>query len=82
MNSGYARCAVAQSLQLSLPQKLAIDGDWLMMRSGRAHWGVMMRRYGMTAGALSDRCCGCHLVLLAATRGGAPSGDLEWPQYS
>ena len=47
MNSGYARCAVAQSLQLSLPQKLAIDGDWLMMRSGRAHWGVMMRRYGM-----------------------------------
>lgn len=47
MNSGYARCAVVQSLHLSLPQKLAIDGDWLMMRSGRAHWGVMMRRYGM-----------------------------------
>ena len=33
MNGGYARCAVAQSLQLPLPQKLAIAGDWLMMRS-------------------------------------------------
>lgn len=45
MNGGYARCAVAQSLQLSLPQKLAIADDWLMMRSwrpgcGRAHLGV------------------------------------------
>lgn len=33
MNGGYARCALAQSLQISLLQKLAIDGDWLMMRS-------------------------------------------------
>ena len=39
MNSGYARCAVVQSLHLSLPQKLAIGGDWLMMRSGRSQSG-------------------------------------------
>lgn len=39
MEGGRVRCAVAQNLQISLPQKLAIDGDWLMMRSGRLQSG-------------------------------------------